>query len=156
MADRAHWFFAFCLGVYPAGAMANDATLPSALHCLALNVYHEARGEPERAQAAVAHVVLNRVASRRFPPTVCEVVRQGGERRKFRCQFSWFCDGRSDRPFERRAWAKATTIAARALLGFSSDPTGGALWYHAHRVNPRWANRMTVSHADRAHIFYRP
>ena len=44
--------------------------------CLALAVYHEARGEPLIGQKAVAEVVMNRVASDRFPDTICGVVMQ--------------------------------------------------------------------------------
>ena len=68
------------------------------LRCMALNIYHEARGEPIEGKIAVGHVVLNRAASRRFPGQICAVVKQGGENRRYRCQFSWWCDGRSDRP----------------------------------------------------------
>lgn len=39
------------------------------LTCIALNVYYEARSEPLEGQYAVAHVVLNRVASPRFQMT---------------------------------------------------------------------------------------
>ena len=49
----------------------------TALLCLALNVYHEARDQPVYGMQAVAEVVLNRVHDRRFPDTVCEVVKQG-------------------------------------------------------------------------------
>ena len=44
------------------------------LFCLALNVYFEARSEDVVGQYAVAEVTLNRVASDRFPDTVCDVV----------------------------------------------------------------------------------
>ena len=46
------------------------------LTCIALNVYYEARSEPLEGQYAVAHVVLNRVASPRFPDDACTVVQQ--------------------------------------------------------------------------------
>ena len=49
------------------------------LHCLALNIYHEARGESDFGKIAVAHVVMNRVKSHRFPNSICKVVMQGGE-----------------------------------------------------------------------------
>ena len=48
------------------------------LNCLALNVYFEARGEPLDGQYAVAEVTMNRVASGRYPSTVCGVVYQKG------------------------------------------------------------------------------
>src|ERR1700744_5655884 len=41
--------------------------------CLTQAVYFEARGETPRGQAAVAQVVLNRVANPSFPKTVCGV-----------------------------------------------------------------------------------
>ena len=44
--------------------------------CLAFDVYFEARGEPEAGQYAVAEVTMNRVASGRYPDTVCGVVHQ--------------------------------------------------------------------------------
>ncbi len=123
-----------------------------ALVCLALTVYHEARGQPTVGQEAVAHVALNRVASPDFPDTVCNVVMQGGER-LHRCQFTWYCDGRSDLPLDERAWADARILAARVLDG-TPDPTGGAVYYHTTTVSPHWAGafRTTVTIGD--HVFY--
>ena len=46
------------------------------MHCLATNIYHEARGESIKGKSAVAHVTMNRVTSNRYPNTVCEVVYQ--------------------------------------------------------------------------------
>ena len=45
--------------------------------CLALNMYHEARGQGIAGELAVSAVVLNRVNDKRFPNTICEVVKQG-------------------------------------------------------------------------------
>ncbi len=36
------------------------------VECLALNIYHEARGEPDEGKVAVGHVVMNRAADPRF------------------------------------------------------------------------------------------
>ena len=90
-----------------------------AVVCLALNVYHEAKNQPFEGQVAVAQVVLNRVKDERFPNTICEVVEQGPVYEswktrndptlepvywpeKNRCQFSWYCDGKSDKIRERK------------------------------------------------------
>ena len=127
--------------------------LLEAVVCLALNIYHEARGEPPEGQVAVAYVVLNRRGHPAFPDTVCGVVLQGGEARH-RCQFSWYCDGRSDRPHERAAWERAKAVAMSVLLE-EDDPTGGAVYYHAVDVRPTWASRFTVTAAIGRHIFYR-
>jgi spore germination cell wall hydrolase CwlJ-like protein len=125
------------------------------LHCLALNVYHEARSEPEAGQLAVAAVTLNRMRSEAFPDSVCEVVKQGGEQRH-RCQFSWWCDGKSDRPTEDEAWKNAQRISRLALLGLAEDPTHEALYYHATYVKPRWSHKMERTAQIDQHVFYRP
>ena len=45
--------------------------------CMAQNIYYEARGSSLADQAAVADVVMNRMQDRRYPNTICEVVKQG-------------------------------------------------------------------------------
>lgn len=123
------------------------------LQCLALNIYFEARSEPESGRRAVGHVVMNRVASPRYPNTVCDVVRQGGERLN-RCQFSWWCDGLSDVPRQLRAWSKSVDLAYEIYVGISQDPTAGALWYHADYVNPIWGKILKRNRKIGLHIFY--
>lgn len=130
--------------------------LAEALVCLALNVYHEARGGAPAEQVAVAHVVMNRVEDDRFPDTVCGVILQGGETRRHRCQFSWYCDGKPDDPFEQDAWQRAKGIAGLVLEGVTVDPTGGALFYHAPYVSPSWAREFEETFRDDGHIYYRP
>ena len=124
--------------------------------CLALNIYHEARGEPDEGKLAVSHVVMNRVASERFPGTICEVVRQGGELRRNRCQFSWWCDGRSDVPDDEQEWLRSTQVALAVYWGRSQDPTEGALWYHADYVKPAWRKDFIRGPKIGRHIFYWP
>ena len=50
--------------------------METALMCMALNIFFEARSEPIQGQIAVAEVTLNRVASDDYPNTICEVVLQ--------------------------------------------------------------------------------
>ena len=99
-------------------------------------MYWEAKSEGPDGMLAVASVVLNRVAHPEFPDTVCGVVKQGGESPP--CQFSWWCDGRSDLPVEARPWATATRIAERALRDPPSDLTRGALFFHNISVETPW------------------
>lgn len=132
-----------------------DAELDRDLHCLALNIYHEARSEPEAGQIAVARVTLNRVASESFPESVCGVVKQGGGQRH-RCQFSWWCDGQSDQPTETRAWRRSLEIGRRVLADEVPDPTHGALYYHADYVKPNWSSRFQRTARIGRHLFYRP
>lgn len=124
------------------------------LRCLALSIYFEARGESEAGQHAVGHVVMNRVSSSRFPDSVCSVVHQGGEKPFYRCQFSWWCDGRSDKPVNKTSWKMSVKIAQEIYSGKSIDPTGGALWYHAQYVSPYWHSKFKQGPKIGQHIFY--
>ena len=73
------------------------------IECMAKNIYFEAAVESTAGQLAVAQVTLNRVKSRHYPNSVCEVVYEGphtanGFPKRDRCQFSWYCDGKGDDP----------------------------------------------------------
>ena len=126
----------------------------SDVYCLALNIYFEARGEPEKGQHAVGYVVMNRVAHSRYPNTVCDVVHQGGEQRLYRCQFSWWCDGLSDKPVDKIAWEQSLRLARKIYLGAVKDTTDGALWYHATHVTPYWSKVFLQGPKIGQHIFY--
>ena len=128
--------------------------LSASLDCLALNIYHEARGEPREGKIAVGQVVMNRVGDPDFPAGVCAVVKQGGERPRNRCQFSWWCDGLSDRPDDAGAWEDSKDLAGKILAGGIEDPTRGALWYHADRVTPDWQTDIVRQGKIGRHIFY--
>ena len=132
-----------------------EAEAEREIACLALNIYHEARGETLDGKIAVGHVVMNRIADRRFPNTVCDVIRQGGEQVRYRCQFSWWCDGRSDRPGHRKSWTETKALARDVYWGYSKDPTEGALWYHADYVSPYWRQAFQQGPTIGRHIFYR-
>jgi spore germination cell wall hydrolase CwlJ-like protein len=135
-------------------SISKQIALSDEITCLAQNIYFEARSEPVDGMLAVGHVVLNRVASARFPGTICKVVRQGGEQRRHRCQFSWWCDGRSDKPHNKVAWNASRLIAWFIYNGQTEDPTGGALWYHADYVNPYWREAFIAGPQIGRHIFY--
>lgn len=124
------------------------------LQCLALTIYFESRGQGPAAQNAVAFVVLNRVADPAFPNSVCGVAKQGGTER-YRCQFSWFCDGRSDVPTEKASWREAKMRARAALTGRLKDPTYGATYFHHVRVNPSWSGSVEQTAQLGPHVFYR-
>jgi len=129
--------------------------------CLAQNIYYEARGSNLADQAAVADVVLNRVQDTRYPNTICEVVKQGqqyanGQMIRNRCQFSWYCDGKSDYPRDKEAWTKAQQTAY--MMIYYQDYRGiaeGATHYHANYVDPEWARDLQLVGRIGVHIFYR-
>ena len=145
--------------------------------CLALNMYHEARGQGTAGLFAVSAVVLNRVNDTRFPNSVCEVVEQGPVReswktrkneslseskRKYypiknRCQFSWFCDGKSDTPRNKKKYEELLDLAKLIMYNelILVDITDGALFYHADYVTPGWAKTKQKTVEIQDHIFYR-
>jgi N-acetylmuramoyl-L-alanine amidase len=149
---------------------------PSA-KCLALNMYHEARGQGTAGVFAVAAVVFNRVNDSRFPNTICEVVYQGPTReswktrqhknlsdykRKYypvknKCQFSWYCDGKKDTPYNRKKYEELLDLSEAILYNKISfvDITDGALFYHADYVTPGWAKTKQRTVEIQDHIFYR-
>lgn len=131
------------------------------MNCLATNIYHEARSDGLTGQRAVAWATLNRVTSGSYPNTICEVVYQAelnenGIPLRNRCQFSWFCDGRSDEIRNQAAWNIAEIIAEEVMnaYGVETDPTNGAFMYHAHYVNPYWVSSYTETARIDSHIFY--
>ena len=54
----------------------NAVELNNDLNCLAANIYKEARGESLQGKIAVGLVTINRVEDKRWPNTVCKVVKQ--------------------------------------------------------------------------------
>src|ERR671916_33370 len=87
-----------------AGSMATE-TADAEQDCLASAIYFEARGEPIKGQLAVAEVVLNRVASKKYPDSICAVVKQPW-------QFSFVKDGKFPAiNKESKSWRKAVAVA---------------------------------------------
>ena len=125
------------------------------LQCLSLNVYWEARARPLEAQRAVAHTTLNRVASADFPGTLCEVVQQGGEATRGGCQFHWWCDGKGDEPQDAAAWCEAVAVAQESAADPAADPTGGALYFHQHSLQPPWAAKLQRLGRIDNHVYYK-
>lgn len=123
-------------------------------YCLAEALYFEARGESLRGQIAVAEVILNRVDSKRYPGSVCGVVQQGQHRRNA-CQFSYNCDGRSNRIGNKKSFNKLGKLAYVMLNGAERELTGNALYYHNDTVRPRWSRKMVKTARIGRHIFYR-
>lgn len=127
------------------------------LTCLALNVYFEARGEPEAGQYAVAEVTLNRVASPYYPKTVCEVVYQKNWdplRRRFVGAFSWTEFESLARP-KGREWQRAQAIAEEVYYQRRPPQLAGALHYHADHIAPSWSRGKTPLAAIGNHRFYK-
>ena len=136
--------------------------------CLADNIYWEARNQTAKGMIGVALVTRNRVLDSRFPHSYCEVVIQGPTKPSWkdpniriplrhRCQFSWYCDGKSDIVpyYDLDVYEFARTIAFKIYNGKLEDFTDGATHYHANYVSPEWAETKTWTVAIDDHIFYR-
>lgn len=132
------------------------ATKRAAEHqCLAEAVYYEARSESRSGQLAVADVVKNRVKSKHYPNTICEVVYEGAHR-PFACQFSFACDGSMENVPTNPAWQRSMDIAQLSLTGFVPDLTKNSTHYHTVKVNPDWAETLEYKATIGFHKFYRP
>ena len=131
--------------------------------CMAKNIFFEAAVESTAGKLAVAQVTLNRVRSKNYPNTICDVVYEGrhhasGFPKRNQCQFSWYCDGRGDEPAESQLWIDSQDLAKYVILrqGDLIDITDGATHYHAKYIDtPRWAGQKMVTAKIDEHIFYR-
>ena len=136
--------------------------------CLAKNMYYEARNQGLAGQLAVSLVVMNRVKDDRYPNTICEVVEQGPVREsrkkngvfypiRNRCQFSWYCDGKSDEPKEPTTYGRLLDLSLDLVYDDLQvvDFTEGATHYHADYVFPAWRKSKTKTVEIADHIFYR-
>jgi spore germination cell wall hydrolase CwlJ-like protein len=121
--------------------------IAESLLCLALNLYHEARGEGPDGMMAVAQVTLNRVHHPDWPDTICEVVYQTS-------QFSW-TNRKTDRPGDSEEWTFAKAITIDVLMGEAHSVLDHrALFFHATSVQPAWADDMLLIGQIGDHKFY--
>ncbi|WP_332816909.1 cell wall hydrolase [Sphingopyxis sp.] len=127
-------------------ATPRPADLDPELRCLAGAVYFESRGESLPGQLAVAHVVINRAQSGRFPKSLCGVVHQ-------KSQFSFVRGGKMPAIRNGAQWNNAVAIAQIARDGSWKNHAPGALFFHARYVSPGW-RKTRVAQIDN-HIFYR-
>jgi len=131
-----------------------EEPLEDAITCLARTIYWEANRKDNAEMEAIANVVMNRLGHKGFPNTICGVVKQGHEQGA--CQFSWWCDGRSDDAEEDKSYAIAKEIARKALNRQLTDRTGGALYFHHRKVTPNWSNEYVRTVEVGEHVFYKP
>ncbi len=138
--------------------------------CLAIALYHEARGEALEGQVAVAATILNRVASRAYPSSICAVVFQGSRRRSG-CQFSFACDHHALAPRNHAVFVRMEQLAGRILDMVDSSgvvrpgrfgPIARTLrrfamvtHYHRFDVHPCWSRRLVRVAQSGAHVFFR-
>ncbi|MDJ0637660.1 MAG: cell wall hydrolase [Paracoccaceae bacterium] len=122
--------------------------------CLTEALYFEARGETVRGMFAVAEVILNRVEDPRYPGSVCGVINQGTGKR-FRCQFTYTCDGRPETVSDARAYERVGKVAKIMINGAGRPLTKGATHYHTKSVKPKWSRVFPRTATIGYHHFYR-
>lgn len=163
LTDRGLWYVFGALGLVfiTMGLLMYNTVEGTAVNrdltCLARNVYHEARGEPQKGKLAVAKVTLNRVASSRFPNTICDAVyekRWDKRRRRYVGAFSW-TEFDTPPPLKKKGWKIAWKVAETVYENPESVELKGALFYHATRIKPRWAKQKKRIKRIGRHIFYR-
>jgi len=140
----------------------DPTTEPDAV-CLAQNIYFEASVEPTAGKIAVGLVALNRMHDARYPDTICGVVKEGPVREswktkqhadlsddqriyypiKYRCQFTWYCDGKDEKIRYQDTWLQSQIIALQILEGQYAGMIEGATHYHANWVDPTWSNTLS-------------
>ena len=154
------WFFLLLFLILFTGKLFAD----DERYCMAQNIYFESANQSFAGKLAVGHVVINRVRDEQFPNNVCDVIYQAKTRINWKgnevpirnqCQFSWYCDGKSDEPVDSKTWMTSLYIADLLLEVGYRDITEGALYYHADYIHPYWADVLEHVVTIDNHLFYK-
>lgn len=139
--------------------------LESALLCLALNVFHESRGQPDAVQEAVAQVTMTR-ASHEEKNVCTEVLRPR--------QFSWANQitnlpkskqmgllvkrvPKSTNKGAYKEWLESKAVALRVLNGDKDSKAYGASYFYNVRTdNPGWKKKLKHVARIGPFIFMKP
>jgi len=135
---------------------------PKQLNCLAKNIFYEAGSEPLNGQAAVARVVMNRIAHG-FGNNPCSVIYQASyvdkliddEMQKVKlCQFSWVCEGKGEPNKNSLKYKQAEQVAYNVLAydEYQDVVPKTALFFHNLHVDPLWPYKQVAKIGN--HIFY--
>jgi spore germination cell wall hydrolase CwlJ-like protein len=143
----------------PAEAPLDDVDVVDA-HWMALTMWGEGRGEGEEGMRAVGHVIRNRWLAQRHGAHVTDTVSEAWQ---FSCwnagdpnqERMLNIEGLSTHGADYRLWLDAKRLAAEILAGRSTDPTGGALFYHSTGVQPRWSSGIAPVTRIGSHLFFR-
>jgi len=127
---------------------------PKQLHCMAKNIFYEASGESIHGQAAVARVVLNRVAHG-FAKTPCGVIYQTNLVNDVKvCQFSWVCENKGEPNINSYQYKLAKQIAYEVMVHdrYADVIPKSVLFFHNLTVSPLWPYAEALKIGN--HIFY--
>ena len=131
------------------------------LNLLTALILADAEGEPLEGKVAVAWVVRNRIADKRWPSTCAGVILQDK-------QFSCLNDGNARRPvfmgallpsqggnFRDPIWRECRFVAHGVLHDWLRDPTGGANHYNTLDCDPSYEKKMTLTKVIGNHEFFK-
>ena len=135
---------------------------PKQLTCMAKNIFYEAGSESLNGQAAVARVVMNRIAHG-FGKDPCAVIYQASyvdkliddEMQKVKlCQFSWVCEGKSEPNKNSTRYKQAEQVAYDVLAhdAYTDVVPKSTLFFHNLSVDPLWPYKQVAKIGN--HIFY--
>ena len=154
--------FLFLLLLIPSvnGVTSNSSVEIKQVECLSEALYFEGRSESEKGQRAIAEVILNRVASKSYPSTICTVVRQAkfypsGGIDLHSCQFSYYCDGKPEDYKEGEAFVRTYTLSYSIMESAATNLTHGATHYHSKTTNPYWTASLVFTTQIGDHLFYK-
>lgn len=118
--------------------------------CLARNIYWEALREPLIGQLAVANITYNRVLSKKWGNTFCQVVFEPK-------QFSWTNSKklRNAKPKNEAQWNRAKHSAMLFTKGVRVTNLDDSEFYYAQYIKkPKWAKTMEKQAHIGQHIFF--
>ena len=137
-----------------------QATEEQEMGCLMEAIYFEARSENFSGKIAVGQVILNRVREKRYPNTICDVVHDGkyweGNPVKYRCAFTYWCDGKPERYGNLRALDEVQKVVIMLLAGVRILDFDYVTHYHASYVEPYWSRSEDFIYIAQIgkHLFY--
>lgn len=117
--------------------------LTSALLCLAMTIYVEARGEPVQGQIEVAAATINRTKEKDRPSTVCGVVSQKG-------QYTW---KKNFKVKDKKAFKNSKKLASLYLQGKLRSKIGKRTYFNRYTLGKRYKTKYKPIRIGN-HVFY--
>lgn len=117
------------------------------LLCLSVAIFAESRGEPKKAQYAVAEVIHNRTKHPDYPNNYCAVIKQKG-------QFSFVKNHKSMNPpkYELESWKESIAVA-RDFERKKTNYTKGATYFNTVKLGVRYKTNVKSIKIGN-HVFY--
>lgn len=118
------------------------------IHCLAKNIYHEARGEGFVGMMGVAQITLNRADKQyRGKSNICSVVNDSN-------QFSWTGNKKKQNKLNQASWQQSIHIAQLVLLGIRIRELEDSIYFYSHKnKSPDWSKHLPVNKRIGNHIY---